>query len=444
MAKISLHRILGRDAESDVPLMSEKRQTWTSRVAGLPRRTLCFLIAIVLFVQALLTYYTLFYEPPLPQAPPYDVSSTVALVSRYYQLLVEMGYLGADSIAYPPHTGINITLAESMGLTPGVIDTMQRLPYLKSNEGGWMGHRDVIFRDSRFVDYRNERDIYMSRDPLGHWPIYNQRNNPKTFKEDMLDWEDLYPKSVLPLTMVRGGLWSTGDAIVLDTATNRIHVISSQGDANHDPFLVELVDRYPKGLKEYKIKTAFYGPEIQYAREANDFLRDFIVKTAELRDEFIPGNPWLGCGRHNVELCPPKWFKWVRDLYHECGWPTEQNIEERIFLVNGTNTNQSLLSSFRVKEFHARMLELKHNISVRYMPDWYTPVPRKEEYIAYLDEFSLLTSEQAAFARSNEEVIPINLEPWVTWGRMHYGRHWALFENGNWGKDGIDTGDKRF
>jgi hypothetical protein len=190
-----------------------------------------------------------------------------------------------------------------MGLTSAVIETIEQLPYLNHNWGGWMGDRDIIFRDGRFVDYRKERDIYMSRDPLGSWPVYNEKHSDKSFEEDMMDWEDLFPKSALPLTMVRGGMYATGDAIVLDTAQNRIHVISTQGDANFDPFILDMRKRNEK-LDAYKIKPDFFGPKIQYAREANDFLKNMLFRTAGLREEFVPGGPWLSRG-YTPELCPP-------------------------------------------------------------------------------------------------------------------------------------------
>lgn len=365
------------------------------------------------------------------------MTDTVELVTRYYELLVKMRYLGPNSIAYAPHVGrkaINATLARAMGLDERVIETMEKMPYVEPQEGlgGWMGDRDIVFRDGRFVDYRKDRDIYMSRDPLGHWPIYNEKHTDKTFEEDMLDWEDLYPKSAFALTMVRGGMYATGDAIVIDVESNRAHIICTQGDGNHDPFFTpgwgyNELHKIPRG---YKIRTAFYGPEIQWARVARDFLTDLILKTASLEGEFVPGTPYQS-GGYDKELCPPRWFDWVRDLYSKYGWPVASEMREYLFSGNGTTHNP--LESFLAQDFENEMQELKHNISVRYMADWYTPVPRDEEYILWLEEMQYINANQTAFARSKEEAIPLTL-PDIDkpWGRMRFSKHWELYGKGNW------------
>jgi hypothetical protein len=435
MARISVAKIRG-DIEKKAPVLASfTKQSWTSRIGQLPRRPVRTLIIGALIAQVLITYCKLFYEPPLLQAAPYNVTETVGLVTRYYELLVEMRYLATDSIAYPPHVGnkaINVTLARNMGLDERVIETMEQLPYLNHNTGGWMEDRDIIFRDGRFVDYRKDRDIYMSRDPIAHWPVYNEKHTKKTFEEDMMDWEDLYPKSALPLTMVRGGMYAIGDAIILDTATNRIHVISTQGDGNRDPFFKDGFGRNEKIPKEYKIKTDFYGPRISYARVSGDFLMDMLLKTAALEDEFLPGSPYLPTG-YADELCPPKWYSWVRDLYYKHGWPSPSETREHLLPRNGTYHNP--LAYFRTAPFKKEMRELKHNINVRYMPDWVTPVPRQEEYIKWMEQNGDISEEQAAYARGTEEVIPLVLPEFEKhWGRLKISKHWELYGKGNWGE----------
>jgi hypothetical protein len=34
---------------------------------------------------------------------------------------------------------------------------------------------------------------------------------------------------------------------------------------------------------------------------------------------------------------------------------------------------------FKSKQFEKEMAELRHQITVRYMPDWYTPIPSDEK-----------------------------------------------------------------
>jgi hypothetical protein len=162
----------------------------------------------------------------------------------------------------PPHFGekaINVTLALQMGLDIRVTETMQQMPYIDDTSGGWMLERDILYREGRFVDYRNDEDTYLSRDPLGHWAIYNAKETTDTFEQAMMDYDALFPKSSLPLSIVRGGIWGTGDAIVLDTATNRIHAICTQGNGNRDLFF-DKFDSWDTTPRKYKTKSLFYGP----------------------------------------------------------------------------------------------------------------------------------------------------------------------------------------
>ncbi|CZR60776.1 uncharacterized protein PAC_10672 [Phialocephala subalpina] len=427
MAKISIAKILGSDRDQDAALLPTPT-TWTSRVTRLPRRTLYFLIAAVLLIQSLITYRLFFYEPPLTIAPPYNVAETVGLITKWYELLQDMKYLGPDEISYPPHD-INITLAQHMSLNPLVIETMQQMPYINRNtEGGWMGERDILYRDSRFVDYRNKEDLYLSRDPLGHWIIYNAKYTNNTFEEAMLDFDELFPKSAIPISIVRGGMWGTGDAIVLDTATNRFHVISTQGDGNRDYFFqrYETRDETPR---EYKVKRGgWYGPGIQYARTIPDALEDFILKTSSLDEGFVPGGVYTE-KTYTPELCPPRWEGWVRDLYQKSGWPSVEVMKDYLFPRNITTPSRPF-DVFGSSNFLEEMNKLKHNISVRYMPDWYLPVPRVEEYIQRLENWYDLTPEQIEYARSDEEEVPVNLKGWA--GNYYGTKHWEVYGRGDW------------
>ncbi|KAE8440601.1 hypothetical protein EG329_007047 [Mollisiaceae sp. DMI_Dod_QoI] len=428
MAKISIAQILGNvDQEQDAHLPANR--AWHSRVTRLPRRTLYSLIAGVLIIQFLITHRLLFYEPPLPSAPPYDVAETVGLITKWYELLCDMKYLGPDAIDYPPHVGdkaINITLARQMGLDELVIETIQQLPYISSVSGGWMGGRDILFRDGRFVDYRNNEDLYLSRDPLGHWIIYDAKYTNDTFEEAMMDYAMLFPKSAIPLSIVRGGLWGTGDAIVLDTASNRFHVISTQGDGNHDYFFEQF--SFDSTPREYKIRTGFYGPEIQHARLVSSGLEDLITKTAALDEGFVPGGVYTE-PTYTPELCPPRWESWVRDLYRKSGWPSVEVLKTYLFPGNLTVPSRPF-EEFESSYFLTEMHLLAQNITLKYMPDWYVPVPRVEEYIQRLEEQGDLDEDQLAYARSDEEVIPLNLKGW---GRNYlFTKHWEAYGRWKW------------
>jgi hypothetical protein len=128
-----------------------------------------------------------------------------------------------------------------------------------------------------------------------------------------MDYDELFPKSALPLSIVRSGMWGTGHAIVLDTATNRIHVICTQGDGNRDPFF-DKFDSWDTTPRKSKTKSLFCGPEIQFMRSAKEVLMDFIIQTAELKDGFVPGGPYAD-PTYAPELCPPRWKRRAPDLW---------------------------------------------------------------------------------------------------------------------------------
>jgi hypothetical protein len=282
------------------------------------------------------------------------------------------------------------------------------------------------------VDYRNDEDIYLSRDPLGHWVIYNSKYTTDTFEQAMMDYNELFPKSALPLSIVRGGMWGTGDAIVLDTATNRIHVICTQGDGNRDPFF-DKFDSWDTTHRQYKTKSLFYGPEIQIVRSAKDVLVDFIVRTAELKEGFVPGGPYTD-PTYTPELCPPRWESWVRDVYASSGWvgvTKKWKGTMKEYLFPGHNGFREIpFEKFRSEQFEKEMGGLRHNITVRYMPDWYTPIPRDQKFITRLEAKDMLNAEQLAYAKSDEEVIPLNLEG--NGDRYMFGRHWEVYGRGCW------------
>lgn len=350
-----------------------------------------------------------------------------------------MRYIGRDMIAYPPHTGnlaINVTLATELELDEAVIETMQQLPYITPhedhyNEGtggyvsesevrrlhendsgwweGWMGQkRNIFWRNGHFVDYRKDMNVRLARDPLRRWEISFIQGT--TFEQAMFEFQPL-PKSAIPLSTV--GDRRYGLILVLDTATNRIVVLDTQGgNRASDPFF-ERFD-WNKIPSQYKIhKTEFYGEDDVYARLAPELLRDFIHLTSHLESGYLPGSVRTD-ETYTPELSPPKWENWVQTLYRENGWPIREPLEECQYLsLRRNNTcDHNPMDSFKAKPFDQAMGSLRHNITVRYMPDWYCPVPRREDVVTHLKNNKALTDEQIAYAESDEPVIPLNLESW--------------------------------
>jgi hypothetical protein len=347
-----------------------------------------------------------------------------------------MRYLGSNSIAYPPHTGdkaINRTIAvDILGLDEQVYETLTRLPYITPYEdmwiedegrylndaeladkhafdiswwAGWMGQQRTIFwRNGHFADYRKDAVLWLSRDPLSHNSIHQN-----TSLETAMASFEAIPKTAIPLSFLR--FQRFGLVLVLDTTSNRIAVMDTQTAGSGDPFFNRFESN--KWPLHYKIpKTKFYGREM-HARLAPDFLRDLIHLTSHLESGFIPGSV-RSDEIYTPELSPPKWEKWVRDLYKEYGWPIEP-LEECQFLSlrrQNNSCDHDPMQTFRASAFTIAMNELRHNISVKYLRDWYCPVPRRQDFIDKLKVKGRLTDEQIAYAEGDEPVIPLNLESW--------------------------------
>jgi type II secretory pathway component PulM len=398
-----------------------------SRISQLSPRTIRILVAIAVFFQALICWRVFF--PPKRSyiaGPPYNVTETVALVTEWYEVLRDLRYLGADSIAYPPHVDkhkkstVNVTLARNFGLSERVIETILELPYInfgsKSDSNpGWMGDRGILWRNGHFVDYRKDEDLWLALDPLQRadhsWAPEDVAK--MTMEERILQLEAI-PKSVVPLSTLRNPSYAL--VLLLDTSTNRLLVYDTQsGGQNSDSFF-QRWDAFDGIPWEYRIPGRFYGMENIHARHAPDVLRELITKTANLETGYVPGSVRTD-EHYTPELSPPKWETWVRDLYYRHGWPTPNTLWDRHYpsFSGDQNTTSSVepLQGFDVLAFDEEMPSLRRNITARYMQDWYCPVPRAPEVIGRLqNSLHPLTEEQVAFALSNELAIPHDLSGW--------------------------------
>jgi hypothetical protein len=99
-------------------------------------------------------------------------------MTSIYELLVEMGYLNQEDIAYPPHSrfAINTTLAKDLGLSSKGIELLQKLPYVSADYQNRFGAKGFLL-ESDFIDLRNEDHLRQSRDPFsGETTMYFSGN----------------------------------------------------------------------------------------------------------------------------------------------------------------------------------------------------------------------------------------------------------------------------
>ncbi|KAH7327252.1 hypothetical protein BKA65DRAFT_480969 [Rhexocercosporidium sp. MPI-PUGE-AT-0058] len=395
MIRIDLEKVVGaKDYQASNSLLTARTSFWNpwkSRNTRPSKTTVWRSVGLAVFLQGLVCWKLFFRSEPVYIGPTYNVTETVGLVTAYYELLRDMRYTGRDMIAYPPHAGtlaINVTLATKLGLDEAVIQTMQQLPYITPHEDqynketdaymsepelrklhendagwweGWIGqNRDIFWRNGHFVDYRNYKNVRLARDPL-----------------------------------------------------RRIVALNTQGgNRGSDPFFGRF--NWNKIPLEYKVhKKVYYGEDTINARLAPDLLRGFIHLTSRLESGYLPGSVRTD-ENYTPELSPPRWENWVQTLYRDYGWPAGEPLEECQYMsLRRNNTcDHNPMDNFKAKPFDQAMSSLRHNITVRYMADWYCPVPRREDVITHLKNNKTLTEDQIAYAESGEPVRPLNLESW--------------------------------
>ncbi|RFU24952.1 hypothetical protein B7463_g11383, partial [Scytalidium lignicola] len=346
---------------------------WQSAHARLFDRPAFWVVFITLAIitQGIAFWRLVYYKPHLHPAPPYNVTETVGLLTKYYELLRSMNYISPDSIAYPPYgeNAINISLALHLGLDERVIETIQKMPYINlptrvgDDLDEWAtADRHIFWHDGHFVDYRNDDDLWQSRDPLNRQRLYQ---STRSDMEEALTDSEALPKTAIPLSMIRN---LYGMSLVLDTASNRVIVLDTQGMGcgYSDPFFKQFEwDKFPR---EYKVHDSFYGNEQCYARPAPDLLRDFIISTAALESGFVPGSV-RSDPLYTPDLCPPKWEDWVRKLYEKSGWPDAEIMTNYLFPYGNLSTIIPLhpFSKFEASSFKQEMHELRNNISASFL-----------------------------------------------------------------------------
>lgn len=171
------------------------------------------------------------YELFLKDVAPKDVNPEIADIARLmtdlHRLFVEMRYILADNVAFPPHDspGINLTEAHRYGLTKDVTDLLQMMPRV-TGHGAWdytynrRGEREFMF-GAQFGDMHmldEESDYYQYFvDPLralwGYCPPFNDINQSQICPEP---WNGKGGYYMMPHFATLSGT-DYGNALIVDT-----------------------------------------------------------------------------------------------------------------------------------------------------------------------------------------------------------------------------------
>lgn len=99
-------------------------------------------------------------------AAAYDPDEVVALLTEFYELLVQIAHWPLGAVQKAPHTNpkINAELGKELGYDETVLELMEEIPYV-TNEASQ--HKRII-PDSFFYNYTNERDMRRAKKHSGY------------------------------------------------------------------------------------------------------------------------------------------------------------------------------------------------------------------------------------------------------------------------------------
>ncbi|KAI1324249.1 hypothetical protein F5Y16DRAFT_381649 [Xylariaceae sp. FL0255] len=264
------------------------------------------------------------YSDVYPEAPNERIREIADLFGDLYRLLIDMRYIDARMVNFPPHKHqpIDITKAAALGLTKDVVDMYQMIPY----HPRYLHRFGVSNTNWNFGSDGGElikwgESLHDLRGPEGHWwqvacdPFYALPDlNPEIGPErraadaDTRGWDHEEGPYMRPWYVTLSDCGNHGSVMVLDTKTYQMWLIDQLGGGTTDPFFNGLP---PKAGAEPKNRMDLN----QYrSRDAADFLRDMISR--------FQGLKWIPGGLYGPDHT---YFNQFRELYQECGWPDKFN-----------------------------------------------------------------------------------------------------------------------
>ncbi|RFU26622.1 hypothetical protein B7463_g9712, partial [Scytalidium lignicola] len=232
---------------------------------------------------------------------PFDPQRISALFLQLYTVLIDMRFIPASHLHQAPHNPpINTEKCRALGMSPEVIDLLERLPYLVDSEsyGTVMTPGYVIAPEMLSLSFLPDPD---SRDAL------QIARDPNDVCGQEITNENAYiePWSCYFDTQYRESSW-----VVFNTRENTITDVnwSKRSSLWPDP---------PAGSNRW-----YYNN--RPAKPAEQFLEDWIQKFIQL--EWIPYES-LG-GWPGIFMQGNREYPQLRDLYRSHGWPNNFRPEE--------------------------------------------------------------------------------------------------------------------
>ncbi|KAI0475387.1 hypothetical protein GGR56DRAFT_695075 [Xylariaceae sp. FL0804] len=311
----------------------------------------------------------LHYSAVYPSDPSPLVRETAGLVTELFELLIDMRYLAAGSVAFPPHRHLPVDPRgpARFGVAKDVVDLWQMLPYLAESpdvddgdgDGDWDGKgrgrepnwnfgsdAGEFLRGGEFLDdLRGERDVdwwQVFVDPfyalgLGEDEARAEAEaeaeggaadgeagaaaDDSSTRDERRGWDGEDGPYMRPWYATLSSCGNHGSIMVLDTKNDRMWLIDQLGGSTDPAFW----DAPP--LPPARNRNAL---EQYPSRPAGEFLRDVIARFRSLEGEksiliaqivqWIPGSLYgPNDGLYGGDDHRP--YEAFRQLYLDCGWP---------------------------------------------------------------------------------------------------------------------------
>ncbi|KAI1123003.1 hypothetical protein F5Y10DRAFT_252706 [Nemania abortiva] len=259
------------------------------------------------------------YSDVYPENPDPRIREIADLVTQWFELFIDMRYIKAEKVVFPPHKHIriNTTKAAELGLTKDAVDLYQMLPY-HIGEPTWNFGNDqgeFLMGGGFLSDLRgSEGDWWQTAvDPFYAIDDLSPRHRPgvRASDGDTRGWDHENGPYMRPWYVTLSDVGNHGSVVVLDTKTYRIWLISQMGGTS-DPVL------WGKSRGD-RVEPPNQNDLAQYpSRPAVEFLNDMMSRFRNL--EWIPGGLYGSEGDYNDNL-----YQEYKRLYKDCGWPDKFN-----------------------------------------------------------------------------------------------------------------------
>ncbi|KAI0129607.1 hypothetical protein BJ170DRAFT_282113 [Xylariales sp. AK1849] len=256
------------------------------------------------------------YANVYPVNPNPQIREIADLMTEWYQLFIDMRYIDAASIVFPPHKNLKIdtTKPAAFGVSKDVVDLWQMLPYQTRYRGpNWNFGSDAgeFLMWGEFLG-----DL---RDPGADWwrtvadPFYaigdlSPRFAPGVRADDgnTRGWDHENGPYMRPWYATLNDVGNHGSVMVLNTKNYHMWFIEQLG-GTADPALQGKAFTPPMTNNRNDLNC-------YPSRPATEFLQDVISRFRSL--EWIPG------GLYGSDH---EYYDNFKELYEKCGWPDKFN-----------------------------------------------------------------------------------------------------------------------